>query len=260
MPVALIVEIVPPLGLIGWASPLTAAGLLFPGTGWFGLVAATIVSGCLPVRPRSSVTIGVAAVMISYATYGGDPKPPAHWQGINTEFGAVDSSDITAEYLRARTIQERIFASEAQVIVFPESVLKDWTGATDVFWSETLAFLRDRGKTVLIGAAIPTTPSLSARDRHSYDFWADLDALRGAGPTASSSGIFGAQSVPVPLPYRNIIVIRGAISDTFDQRIPVPVAMWTPFTGTGVCSMCLAAPRFKSPTTGWKFLSVTSSY
>ena len=39
IPLALTVSIIPPLGIIGWASPLTAAGLLFPAMGWLGLAA-----------------------------------------------------------------------------------------------------------------------------------------------------------------------------------------------------------------------------
>ena len=37
--------IVPPLGIIGLASPLTAAGYLFPGTGWAGLAAVALLPG-----------------------------------------------------------------------------------------------------------------------------------------------------------------------------------------------------------------------
>src|SRR6516164_11240317 len=51
--VALALGVVPPLGLIGWASPLTAAGLLFPGTAWWGLAACTLAPGLLAVWPRS---------------------------------------------------------------------------------------------------------------------------------------------------------------------------------------------------------------
>lgn len=42
-PLALAVGVLPPVGLIGWASPVASAGVLFPGTAWLGLVI-TIVS------------------------------------------------------------------------------------------------------------------------------------------------------------------------------------------------------------------------
>src|SRR5208282_53545 len=36
IPLALLLLAVPPLGIVGCASPLTAAGLMFPGLGWTG--------------------------------------------------------------------------------------------------------------------------------------------------------------------------------------------------------------------------------
>ena len=33
-PLGLALSVIPPIGIIGWASPLTAAGYLFPGTSW----------------------------------------------------------------------------------------------------------------------------------------------------------------------------------------------------------------------------------
>src|SRR5262249_23651018 len=34
---ALVLSAVPPLCIVGWASPLTSAGVLFPGSAWFGI-------------------------------------------------------------------------------------------------------------------------------------------------------------------------------------------------------------------------------
>src|SRR4051812_9397706 len=41
-PAALLLPVLPPLGIIGFASPLTAAGLLFPRTAWCGLLACAV--------------------------------------------------------------------------------------------------------------------------------------------------------------------------------------------------------------------------
>ena len=45
VPLAIIAAIVPPLGVIGFISPVTAAGYLFPGTGWIGLVTTAFLPG-----------------------------------------------------------------------------------------------------------------------------------------------------------------------------------------------------------------------
>ena len=35
---AILITALPPIGVIGWLSPMNAAGVLFPGSGWFGLL------------------------------------------------------------------------------------------------------------------------------------------------------------------------------------------------------------------------------
>jgi hypothetical protein len=44
-PLALLATILPPLGVIGLASPVTGAGYLFPGAGWTGLVTVALLPG-----------------------------------------------------------------------------------------------------------------------------------------------------------------------------------------------------------------------
>src|SRR5215471_6164714 len=53
-PLAVLASIPPPLGIIGWANPLTAAGVLLPGTGWVGLLLALAFVALSPVRPRAA--------------------------------------------------------------------------------------------------------------------------------------------------------------------------------------------------------------
>ena len=106
------------------------------------------------------------------------------------------------------------------MLVFPESVIADWSEATDLFWSATISNARTSGQTFLVGATIPV------ETQHSFDFAPDLASLAGRpslGPAA-----------PAPAHYRNVIVLRGETAETFHQRIPVPFGMWKPFTGTGV--------------------------
>lgn len=49
---AVLLSVLPPLGIIGIASPLTAAGFLFPGAGWLGVFGALVGIAALAVlRP-----------------------------------------------------------------------------------------------------------------------------------------------------------------------------------------------------------------
>jgi apolipoprotein N-acyltransferase len=111
---------------------------------------------------------------------------------VSTHFGGVglDTPNPIAEYAAAQSIQEMALRSPARVIVFPETVVSNWNEATDLFWADTFQLLQREGKTILIGATVSDT-----KTPH----------------------------------YFNSVVIRGASrNQTFLQRIPIPMAMWTP--------------------------------
>lgn len=191
---AVLMSVPPPLGIIGVASPLTAAGLLFPGTAWFGLLATLVVVAALALRPVASAIILAAIATLSNFAYPGAPKPPSNWVAVNTHFGDIGRS-AQAEFESAEFIQQRALNANASVIIFPETVAPRWTEATDLFWEPTLDALTRSGKTVLIGTTfdIPGNPG-----------------------------------------YENGAVIRGAQTGRFLQQIPVPIAMWNPLSSSSV--------------------------
>ncbi len=113
---------------------------------------------------------------------------------MSTHFGGVglDRPDPLAEYTAAQFIQSAALNSSARVIVFPETVVSNWSEATDAFWDRTIKKLRRDGKTILVGARVS-----EKNGEHSF----------------------------------NTIIIRGAHgNDEFLQRIPIPIGMWTPFS------------------------------
>ena len=97
--------------------------------------------------------------------------------------------------------------SRARVIVFPEAVAADWTGE----------LFRDARKIVLLGATGPL--------RRPFNLDAALAALQ-----SSSSGTESAKAAK----YKNEILIRGAQTGEFMQRVPIPIGMWRPYTQGGV--------------------------
>jgi apolipoprotein N-acyltransferase len=189
---------VPPLCIIGWASPLTAAGVLFPGTGWFGIVGVLALIGSLRVCPRPVIFAAAVLATAANIVYHGDPAPPPGWEGVNTSFDSIgsDTADPVSAYQAAEWLQQRALESKAKVIIFPETVVPRWTEATEIFWEQTLAALAASGKTVVIGAGLP---------------------------------------IPCSTRYENAVLIRGRGGpDSFLQRIPVPVGMWRPLRPLGV--------------------------
>src|SRR5262249_40396735 len=115
------------------------------------------------------------------------------------------SDDPNVEFSIAQRIQRTAVSIDGRVIVFPEMVLRHWGEGSDLFWNPTFETLRSRGSTILIGARLPSPASLAE--------------------------------------YRNGIVIRGADnSATFEQRIPVPLAMWKPWGGKDRVPLNLFGP------------------
>ncbi len=232
---ALVTGIVPPLGLIGWGSPVASAGLLFPGSGWIGVGAALAMAVALTTNARPAVVAFTLAALFLNVSYSGERKPPKDWQGMDTNFETYELADIALEYSRAKTIQQQASSSSAKVLVFPESVLSDWAATGDLFWQDTINSLRSSGKTILVGTLTPLTEENtdSTSPVHRFDFSAEIAALRGLPAVRSNFRVARAGSASHAGSYNNTIVVRGLHAGTFEQRIPVPLAMWTPFANRG---------------------------
>ena len=230
--VALLIGVIPPLGLIGFASPLTGSGLLFPAWCWAGLALSLAGYGLVAAYPRYGIPCLAAVALVANALYLGDQPPPSDWQAVSTHFGAISHGSVSPlrEYLAAQQIQARAIASPAKVIVFPESVVPRWTASTDLFWKPTIDSLHQTGKTVVIGALIPESLPVQKAD-----FCAAIKVLR------TAHGVLPARREAGPYSYRNVAVIRGAQSGIFLQRVPVPISVWKPFSRGGA-PLNLAGP------------------
>lgn len=224
-PVGLALTVIPPLGIIGWVSPLTAAGFLFPATRWCGLLACVLLTGALAVWPKRAGLTFLCIAAVANLIHPIEPTAPTGWEGINTHFGSIaqEVADPFAVYRVAEQIQREALSAQASVIVFPETVVPYWTASTDAFWPQTLAKLKASGKTVLIGARIPR---MASAPRPLYDFSAELAALHSSPAFASARLPENGQWSPA---YVNAVVLRGAQTAIFEQRFPVPVSMWNPF-------------------------------
>lgn len=223
-PAAQVLSIVPPLGLIGLACPASAAGLLLPGTRWVGFVAVLALPGILVAWPRVASLGLIASVALIRLTYHGVPPSPPGWQGINTSHRPV--SGIVQQYATIDNAFRLALRSSADVIVFPETAVPRWTSAADVVFGREIAQLDAKGKTIVFGSTVEIPPSLDASAFR--DISSAIRVLEGAQNRARrpAARVVGC--------YRNVVLIRGAQSGLFIQRIPVPIAMWRPFSGTGV--------------------------
>jgi len=200
----------PPLGIIGWASPLLSAGVLFPGSKWFGLALITVFLIAFRFKPALSVVSLALCALVFHFQYT-QPQVPAGWEAVNTNYGGTGQGDpdFTAEYDTAQTMQTTILESHATVLLFPEHLLTHWNESTDAFWGDTLTALVSQHRTVLMGAGI----NLPGPSRNPF-----------------------AQKR-----YLNVLLARGEENTAlYQERIPVPIAMWRPLSDDGVPLKLLA--------------------
>lgn len=203
---ALICVTVPPVGIIGWASPLYAAGILLPGSGWLGITALGVLFPFLLAKLRAARkrtgAAAVASVFMCAALFAcfakSEAKPPEGWMAVDTHFGKLDRNENIhrQSLLRAAAITERVVSAPPGVryILLPETITGAWFGASEELWEPVGRYLALKGQTVVVGTGI-------------YDA-----ALR----------------------YDNALIFLGDDGGFYyRQRIPVPVSMWVPFGGRG---------------------------
>lgn len=147
--VAAIVMSVPPFGIVGWAHPITAAGILFPAWSWFGLGAAATGLMVMTTRAWPIATVVLGGLSLWTAATWTPPDMPDGWVGVDTQFHG--ESGQYADYAQQlKTIElVRDAASGRLVIVLPESAARIWTPTTERLWRHGL---RDLDVVVNVGA------------------------------------------------------------------------------------------------------------
>lgn len=202
LPLVLALVALPPIGLFGWANPLTAAGVLFPKWGWAGLAALLVLmwTMCTARGIWRPLVAGFFVIALVAQFWHGEPV--AYWRGVDTNYNGnrFNPLDGPRYFQRAYTINTEIIDQATalparSVAVYPETLIGYWNMPTADLWESTDKLLAARGSTVLLGGLLNTgTPQL----------------------------------------YDNAIIAVGADPGVkYLQRVPIPISMWKPFTGTG---------------------------
>ena len=137
---AVVLMAVPPFGITGWAHPLTAAGVIFPGWGWVGIVATTAGLLCMTSRLWPVVAITLSGFWIWSAVNWAAPKIPDSWRGIDLQMGATLGRDNSLQ--RQQQLNDVVRGAgadaRANTVVLPESALGFWTPTTARLWQSSL--------------------------------------------------------------------------------------------------------------------------
>jgi len=194
LPIGLCLTALLPTGVV---NPLTVAGVLFPGLGWAGFFLTIILFGTLSRYKTASLISAAVLGTICYLSHPGSPIIASVWQGHDTALGGSELSKQTpmALYKAVVYVQETALDSNAQIQVFPEGVVNHWTPSAEVFWQSTYSELKQNHQSILFGAE---------------------------------------ENLPHRGHYRNELLLRGEYTATFQQRIPIPYAMWRPWDNIGV--------------------------
>jgi hypothetical protein len=149
---AAVIMAMPPFGITGWAHPVTAAGVLFPGWGWWGLGFMTAGLAGLATRIWPAVAIAFAGLWLWSAAIWTDPKLAEAWRGVDLELGASLGREAGLQRQRdmIATVQNAA-SGGARYVVLPESALGFWTPTVERLWTGAFS---DGYATVITGAAM----------------------------------------------------------------------------------------------------------
>lgn len=200
--IAAILMSVPPFGIVGWAHPITAAGIVFPGWGWFGLAATAVSLLAMTTRYWLIATLVMGGAFAWSATNWMPPSSPEGWIGVDTSFQFSEAGQYAdyAQHMATIGMVKQAAGQGARTIVLPESAFGIWTATTERLWTRELAGL----DVVVNGGAIVI-------DEEGYD------------------------NVMVEVSGEGTGVI-------YRERMPVPVSMWQPWTTDGARAHLFANP------------------
>ncbi|WP_018325620.1 conjugal transfer protein TraB [Rhizobium giardinii] len=150
--VATVLMGLPPFGITGWAQPITAAGVLFPGWGWWGVAATAAGLVMMTSRYWPAAAVALLGLWFWSAATWTQPVLPEGWKGFDLELGQNLGRDGSLEHHRG-LIATVLSAAGPNVrfVVLPESALGFWTPTVARLWQDGL---RGSEITVIAGATV----------------------------------------------------------------------------------------------------------
>ncbi|WP_296105327.1 conjugal transfer protein TraB [uncultured Agrobacterium sp.] len=147
---ACVAMVVPPFGILGWAHPIAAAGVLFPGWGWLGLGAMAAGLIVMTTQYRPAAALAMTGLWLWSAAEWTPPILPASWIGVDLEMGA--SLGREAGLKRQQKLIDLVrLHPPGTTVLLPESTLNFWTPTVGRVWQRSLAGTEI---TVIAGAAV----------------------------------------------------------------------------------------------------------
>lgn len=179
--IAMVLMALPPFGFVGWAHPITAAGVLFPAWGWCGLVAVTAGLAIMTTRYRPAAAMTLVGFWLWSAAFWTAPEIGRGWQGVDLQLGnSLGRDNSLARHSDLVALLRSQRRPDTTYMLLPESGLGFWTPSVERLWRQQLA---EGDMNVIAGAAVV--------DQGGYD-----NVL--IRVSASNSEILYRERMPVP--------------------------------------------------------------
>ena len=195
-PLAMILTAIPPFGVFGWANPLTAAGVIFPGSSFAGLLYLLGLYGALAARNR--LFFRGFVILSLWCLFTSHVPSEGNFGAVATHLGSTNGN-FAKDFSRQRALVNQARTAKAPVIVLPEGLIAGgWNEVSQRLWQRGIG-----AKTVILGSSIRNED----------------------GPLDNA-----------------MIAVRGAETQIYLQRQPVPLSMWRPFSSGGYQAHWFAKP------------------
>lgn len=157
---AVLIDALPPLGLIGWLSPLAGAGVLFPGMGVYGVALLLVIWGLWSVKTWGKCIIGGSAIIALMANaiagfsplQGATPTPAIDgWVGLQTHTGEL-VTPLQGVESAMQAGQMALAHPKAGAVVFPETIAGHWLPGTQAALYSEYQQRQNKAQIWLVGA------------------------------------------------------------------------------------------------------------
>ncbi|MBU1386941.1 MAG: hypothetical protein KKD32_03720 [Proteobacteria bacterium] len=150
----------PPVGIVGWANPLTAAGVIFPGTGFAGL----FLSLCLiwlivwlHDKGKAFVGIWVMLIVLLPLVIGPTATVTIQIKGSTTNFTGNPSNlgdKFKRDYQKFIKTYNQYSGSAFKTLVLPETTAGIWFESTKQLWARWQRDLKP-DQSIILSALLP---------------------------------------------------------------------------------------------------------
>ncbi|MBU1389364.1 MAG: hypothetical protein KKE62_01345 [Proteobacteria bacterium] len=211
--ILLVALILPPICIIGWVNPLTAAGMIFPGTGFFGLFLTLDLIWLMTWQYKNKLFLTVLILFLivfplvveQTATSTPDIK------GTITKFSGNPANigdKFSKDYEKFITTYNQFGGSDFKVLVLPESTAGIWFDSTKNLWGKWQRNLKE-GQGVVLSTLLPD----------------------GKGAMEAYNTL--------------ILMTKNEFKVLYMARQSVPVAMWKPWSNDNVKTNWFESPIFE---------------